>query len=160
MEPTPPPITLPKELSHKQLHARWATAIDVPHMIALAESCNLHRLPNKPAEDFARMVQCHDSGIATAWASGALAAMVSVGYDGRRGYLSYGACLPEHRGTGLMPALFSAAEDWLTQRGTPRTLLFVRKTESQLLRYYEARGYEVDDSVHLLVKSNQIDQIS
>jgi ribosomal protein S18 acetylase RimI-like enzyme len=147
-----PPAQWPSQFSNRA-RLQWATLENIEAMVGLAHRCDLQRAPNDPAKDFHRMVNTRDSGILTVVLDDELIAMVACGYDGRRGYLSYVACDPTYRGSGLMPALLDAAETWLNGLGVPRSLLFVRRTDKALLDYYRERGYAVDESVYLMVKA-------
>jgi ribosomal protein S18 acetylase RimI-like enzyme len=131
----------------------WAVEADIASMVTLANECQMNRAPNDPEKDFQRMVATRESGVLIATVDDELAAMTACGYDGRRGYISYVACALRFRGTGLMPALLDAAENWIAAQGAPRTLLFVRRTDDALVEYYRERGYAVDESVYLMVKA-------
>jgi ribosomal protein S18 acetylase RimI-like enzyme len=138
------------------LKLRWATQEDIPQLLSLVEECELGRLPNIPNDDLPRIVETADSGIliVTNPAKDELPlALVALGYDGRRGYISYVGCTKAWRGRGIVKTMLGAGESWLKLQGAPKVILFVRKSDKNLVEYYERFGYAVDQSVYLLGKN-------
>ncbi len=138
------------------LTLRWATKDDIPNLLTLVKECGLERAPNIPDADLPRIIETVNSGVMIVADTGvdilAPLAMVALGYDGRRGYISYVGCTEVWRGRGIVKTMLSAGESWLKLQGAPKIILFVRKSDNDLVEYYERLGYEVDQNVYLLGK--------
>ena len=82
-------------------------------------------------------------GVAPGPGSG-LVGTVMVGYDGHRGWINYLAVHPEHQGRGLGRRLVHEAERRLEALDCPKVNLMVRSTNSDVVAFYRALGYQVD----------------
>ena len=71
------------------------------------------------------------------------------GYDGHRGWMNYLAVAPEHQGQGHAKTLIAQGEALLLAAGCPKISLLVRRSNTQVLGFYEALGYGQDDVVSL-----------
>ena len=72
-----------------------------------------------------------------------------VGYDGHRGWMYYLAVRPESQRSGLGRTLMQASEAWLRDGSVPKVNLMVRSTNSAVIAFYEALGYEDGEVVVL-----------
>ena len=80
---------------------------------------------------------------------GAVIASVMFGYDGHRGWMNYLAVAPEHQAQGYAKALIAQGEALLLAAGCPKISLMVRRSNTQVLGFYQALGYAQDDVVSL-----------
>ena len=77
-----------------------------------------------------------------------LVGVVMVGYDGHRGSLNYLAVEPDSWGRGLGSALMDSAEELLLARGCPKINLQVRAANTEVIAFYERRGYVLEGPGH------------
>lgn len=61
------------------------------------------------------------------------------------GWLYYVSVDPALQHQGIGAKLVGAAEDWLKQRGAPKAMLMIRKSNEGAMRFYEALQYEPSD---------------
>jgi len=80
---------------------------------------------------------------------GRVVGSVMAGYEGHRGQINYLAVLPDQRGSGLGRQLMDHAEAVLREMGAPKINLQVRAANRDVIDFYEALGYRVDDTVNL-----------
>lgn len=74
---------------------------------------------------------------------------IMAGYDGHRGWLYSLAVLPDHRHAGIGSALVDHAEQALRIRGCLKINLQVVESNSQVVAFYEALGYQVEPRVSM-----------
>ncbi len=65
-----------------------------------------------------------------------------MGHDGHRGWLYYLAADPNLRLRGIGRALIRAAEAWLRERGVRKAQLLVRRSNADVVSFYERIGFE------------------
>ncbi len=78
-----------------------------------------------------------------------LVATAMVGHDGHRGWVYYVAVDPDVQATGIGRAVMDAAEVWVRDAGMPKIQLMVRPTNTAALGFYDAIGFNVEDTVVL-----------
>ena len=122
---------------------------DQPAVIALWETCGLTRPWNDPATDIERKLTTQPELFLVGEHDGEVIATAMVGYDGHRGWVHYLAVAPSRRGERLGQALMVEAERLLTVLGCPKLNLMVRTGNEQVVGFYRAIGYGVDDVVVL-----------
>ena len=74
-----------------------------------------------------------------------LAGTVLAGFDGVRGWVHHLAVHPEWRRRGIAGCLMDRAEASLLELGCPKLNLHVRRSNAEVVAFYEARGHRVDD---------------
>ena len=74
---------------------------------------------------------------------------VMAGFDGTRGWIYHLAVLPEFRGRGIAKALVREAEEGLAELGCPKINLQVRAENADVVEFYRAAGYEVEERVSM-----------
>lgn len=74
---------------------------------------------------------------------------VMGGYDGHRGWVYLLAVAPELRGKGIGKALMQRLETEFDQRGCPKVNLQVRGDNPDVVTFYEAIGYRVEDRISM-----------
>ena len=76
-------------------------------------------------------------------------ATVMGGYEGHRGWINYLAVSPEHQRKGYARIIMQAVEVLIQQKGCPKINLLVRGTNSDVIKFYQAIGYDVENAVGL-----------
>jgi ribosomal protein S18 acetylase RimI-like enzyme len=122
---------------------------DQANVVALWQACALTRPWNDPLKDIARKQGVQPEWFLVGELGGAVIASVMFGYDGHRGWMNYLAVAPEHQGQGHAKALIAQGEALLLAAGCPKISLLVRRSNTQVLGFYEALGYGQDDVVSL-----------
>lgn len=122
---------------------------DETSVVALWKTCGLFRSWNDPHKDIARKMQVSPEWFLVAEHGGRVVASVMIGYEGHRGWINYLAVEPawQRRGTGR--ALMAEAERVLRAAGCPKINLQVRRTNHEVIAFYEKLGFAQDDVVSL-----------
>lgn len=121
--------------------------------VALWHATGLTRPWNDPHADLQRALSGPSSAILAAEDDeGLLQGTAMVGHDGHRGWVYYLAVRAEFQGAGLGRQLMEASERWLRERDVPKLNVMVRTTNTAVIGFYEALGYE-DDQVAVFGKS-------
>jgi ribosomal protein S18 acetylase RimI-like enzyme len=81
--------------------------------------------------------------------AGWLLATAMVGHDGHRGWVYYLAVQPSHQRQGIAREVMAACEAWVSERGIPKLQLMVRRSNQDVVAFYDALGY-VDGDVVVL----------
>jgi len=131
-------------------------ASDQVSVIALWERCGLVRPWNVPAEDIAaklafrpELLYVAESRRPPAGDAPRIVGSVMAGYEGHRGWINYLAVDPALRRSGLGRALMERAEVALRELGCPKINLQVRATNTDVIAFYRALGFEIDAAVSL-----------
>jgi ribosomal protein S18 acetylase RimI-like enzyme len=122
---------------------------DEAALVALWAACDLLRPWNDPHRDIRRKLALRDDLLLVASDAGELVGSVMAGYEGHRGWINYLAVAPAHRRRGLGRQLMREAEERLAAVGCPKINLQVRAGNADVLAFYEAIGYRVDEVVSL-----------
>ena len=122
---------------------------DQTAVVALWQACELTRPWNDPVKDIARKQGIQPEWFLVGEIDGTLIASVMFGYDGHRGWMNYLAVVPERQGQGHAKALIAQGEALLLAAGCPKISLMVRRSNTQVLGFYQALGYGQDDVVSL-----------
>jgi len=72
-----------------------------------------------------------------------------AGFDGHRGWVYYVAVSKSQRRTGIGRALMSEVEARLKALGCPKLNLQVRGSNREVVEFYRALGYQVEDRISL-----------
>ncbi len=131
-------------------------ATDQASLIALWERCGLVRPWNVPADDIAAKLAFQPELLFVTEGPGPgendglrIAGSVMAGYEGHRGWINYLAVDPGLRRAGLGRALMDHAEAALRALGCPKINLQVRATNTDVVAFYRAIGFEVDEAISL-----------
>jgi ribosomal protein S18 acetylase RimI-like enzyme len=122
---------------------------DQAAVVALWQACELTRPWTDPVKDIARKQGVQPEWFLVGERDGAVIASVMFGYDGHRGWMNYLAVAPEHQRQGHAKALIAQGEALLLAAGCPKLSLMVRRSNTQVLGFYQALGYAEDDVVSL-----------
>jgi ribosomal protein S18 acetylase RimI-like enzyme len=82
-------------------------------------------------------------------AQGRIVATVIAGYDGHRGWVYHVAVASDARRRGYGRALMAAAEERLRALGCPKINLQVNRWNAEVVAFYEALGYAVEDRISM-----------
>lgn len=131
-------------------------AADQAQVIALWERCGLVRPWNVPAADLAaklafqpELLFVAEDPRSTDDDERRIVGSVMAGYEGHRGWINYLAVDPRLRRAGLGRALMERAEVALRALGCPKINLQVRTDNSDVVAFYRALGFEIDEAVSL-----------
>jgi ribosomal protein S18 acetylase RimI-like enzyme len=131
------------------LTIRPFTADDQDALIALWQDCRLVVPQNDPVMDIAAKVRFQPDLFLVALLDGRLVGTIMAGYEGHRGWINYLAVAPDRRRQGVGKALMGAAETALRALGCPKINLQVRRTNSSVIAFYRALGFNEDEVVSL-----------
>lgn len=122
---------------------------DEAAVVALWHACGLVVPWNDPHRDIARKLKVQPEMFLVGCAGEELVATVMAGYEGHRGWINYLAVHPSSQRSGLGRRMMDEAEDRLRAAGCPKINLQVRTGNEEVLAFYEAIGFSVDDAVSL-----------
>lgn len=135
--------------SPANIEFRSATDADVAGIVALWDAAGLLAPHNDPWTDIAFARRHPASDVIAGFADGQLIAACLVGHDGHRGSVYYVAVSPKQHGQGYGRRLMEAAESWLRVQGIWKLNLLVRKTNAQIIGFYQALDYLDDNTLQL-----------
>lgn len=122
---------------------------DQDSVIALWQACNLLVPWNDPQKDIQRKLKMGTELFLVGELDGWIMATAMGGYEGHRGWVNYLAIVPEHQGKGYARQIMEDLEERLLALGCPKLNLQVRSKNVEVIRFYEALGYQVDACVSL-----------
>ena len=120
---------------------------DQKAVVALWEACQLVVPQNDPIADIQTKIQFQPDLLLVAVAENRLVGTVMAGYDGHRGWINYLAVAPEWRRQGIAKAMMVLVEKKLRALGCPKINLQVRRTNTAVIRFYQAVGFQEDDVI-------------
>lgn len=118
-------------------------------VIALWQDCAVVVPWNDPNKDIDRKLQVDSELFLVGLDGDVVVATVMGGYDGHRGWVNYLAVSTSKRRLGYGQAMMQAVERRIEARGCPKINLQVRTNNAQVLAFYQALGYVIDDVVGL-----------
>jgi ribosomal protein S18 acetylase RimI-like enzyme len=122
---------------------------DTQTVIDLWQRCDLVRPQNDPMKDIRRKLSIQPEMFLLADIDGQVVGTIMAGYEGHRGWINYLATAPEFRRRGIARALMDEAERLLRIAGCPKINLQVRATNTAILDFYRAIGFDVDTVVSM-----------
>jgi len=122
---------------------------DEKQLIKLWEECGLTVPWNNPQLDIDRKLQENSEEILVGEIDDKLIAAVIVGYDGHRGWVYYLGVNPNYQRKGLGEQIMKHAEDYLLNIGCPKINIMVRDSNLDVIKFYEAIGYDKQKVVTL-----------
>lgn len=122
---------------------------DLDSVINLWTDCGLVVPQNDPAKDISRKLLVDPDLFLVGKVDGELVATAMGGYDGHRGWINYLAVKPCSQRTGYGREIMQAVEALLLDRGCPKINLQIRSTNKEVIAFYKAIGYGVDDVVSM-----------
>lgn len=104
---------------------------------------------NAPAALIARKLTVQPELLLVCEAEDELVGAVMAGFDGVRGWLHHLAVLPAWRRHGIATALVREAQAGLRRLGCDKLNLQVRATNLQVLAFYTALGFKIEERASL-----------
>jgi ribosomal protein S18 acetylase RimI-like enzyme len=122
-------------------------------VINLWQACDLVVSWNDPVKDIERKMRVDPDlfliGELPGQLSGEIVATVMGGYEGHRGWINYLAVSPEHQHKGYARAMMRRVEVLIQAKGCPKINLQIRGTNTNVIKFYQAIGYDVENAVGL-----------
>jgi ribosomal protein S18 acetylase RimI-like enzyme len=116
-------------------------------VISLWHQCGLVVPHNDPALDIERKLAVSGDLFLVGESQREIVASVMGGYDGHRGWINYLAVHPDHQQLGYGRSIMAAVEARICAKGCPKINLQVRRTNAEVIRFYESLGYSLDDVI-------------
>lgn len=104
---------------------------------------------NEPASVIAKKLLVQRELFFVATISDDVVGTVMAGFDGVRGWIHKLAVHPAHQRKGIARLLMEAAESGLASKGCPKVNLQVRAANAEVLDFYKAAGYTVEDRISM-----------
>ncbi len=124
---------------------------DRDRVIDLWKQCSLISPGNNPVKDIKRKSEDSPDLFFVGESGNGIIATCMAGYDGHRGWIYYLAVKREHRKKGIGSKIIKHAEKALKAMGCPKIDLMVRKSNKNVISFYNKTGYK-DDPVVVLSK--------
>jgi ribosomal protein S18 acetylase RimI-like enzyme len=118
-------------------------------VINLWQACNLVVAWNDPVKDIQRKMLVDPDLFLIGELSEDIVAAVMGGYEGHRGWINYLAVSPEHQRKGYARAMMQQVEVLILQKGSPKINLQVRSNNIDVIHFYQAIGYDIENAVGL-----------
>lgn len=118
-------------------------------IIQLWEECGLTVPWNNPQLDIDRKLRENSEEFLVGQIDDEIMATAIVGFDGHRGWVYYLGVKPKYRSEGFGNQMMKVAEKHLINIGCPKINIMVRESNSKVINFYEAIGYEKQNIVTL-----------
>ncbi len=118
-------------------------------VINLWQACNLVVAWNDPIKDIQRKMLVDPDLFLIGELSEDIVATVMGGYEGHRGWINYLAVSPEHQRKGYARDMMQQVEALILQKGSPKINLQVRSNNIDVIQFYQAIGYDIENAVGL-----------
>jgi ribosomal protein S18 acetylase RimI-like enzyme len=118
-------------------------------VVELWMKCGLVVPQNDPDRDIERKLGVNPEWFLVGELEGNIVATCMVGYEGHRGWVNYLAVAPRYRRRGFATQLMREAERILHQVGCPKINLQIRTSNTDVIEFYKAIGYSIDDVVSM-----------
>ena len=120
---------------------------DQEQVLNIWKRCGLVVPWNDPVEDIRRKTEDSPKLFLVGILHDKVAGTVMAGFEGHRGWINYLAVDPSNQGSGYGRLLMTAAEEALKKTCCPKINLQVRRSNTAVIRFYEAIGYKIDNVV-------------
>lgn len=118
-------------------------------VVDLWRRCGLVVPWNDPHTDIDRKLRVNPEWFLVGETGGTIIATVMAGYEGHRGWINYLAVDPALRRRGIGRAMMARAEEVLRRVGCPKINLQVRTNNVDVIEFYRAAGFSIDDVVSM-----------
>ena len=122
---------------------------DQDAVVMLWRECGLVVPWNDPKKDIRHKLSVQRDMFLVGLVGTKLVATVMAGYEGHRGWINYLAVAVGSRESGFGRRMMDEAEIRLRQMGCPKINLQVRESNTDVVAFYRALGYSVDDVVSM-----------
>lgn len=126
-------------------------------VLKLWETCQLIVPWNNPVQDIERKLKIQADLFLVGELKQSIVASVMGGYEGHRGWINYLAVDPKYRRQGYGRQMMLKIEQRLKALGCPKINLQVRKSNTEMIAFYQSIGF-IDDDVIGLGKRLERDQ--
>ena len=120
---------------------------DEETVVQLWTDCGLVVPWNNPHKDIERKLKVQSDLFFVGSLKDQVVATVMAGYDGHRGWINYLAVHPQHQRKGIARQMMDKAETSLLAAGCPKINLQVRSTNAEVIKFYKAIKFKLDDVV-------------
>ena len=120
---------------------------DEEQVIALWKECKLIVPWNDPKKDIQRKLKVNPELFLVGEIDDKVVVSIMGGYEGHRGWVNYLAVSPAHRKKGYGRQLMEAVEVKLRGMGCAKINLQVRDTNTEVIEFYKAIGYDLDNVI-------------
>jgi len=122
---------------------------DEKDVIDLWSECDLIVPQNDPRLDIERKLKVNPEWFLVGEFEGKIVATCMAGYEGHRGWINYLAVAPQYRRKGYATRIMQETEKILRKAGCPKINLQVRTSNTSVIKFYKAMGYDIDDVVSM-----------
>jgi len=122
---------------------------DEKDVIDLWSECGLVAPQNNPKLDIERKLKVNPEWFLVGELASKVIATCMAGYEGHRGWINYLAVAPEYRRQGFASQIMREAERILRDAGCPKINLQIRTSNTGVIEFYKAIGYDIDDVVSM-----------
>jgi ribosomal protein S18 acetylase RimI-like enzyme len=122
---------------------------DTETIIKLWTACGLTRPWNDPYLDIQRKLKVNPEWFLVGLVGDEIVACAMFGYEGHRGWVNYLAVSPRHQRQGYARQMMKFGENMLLAAGCPKINLQIRRDNAQVSAFYEALGYQADETISL-----------
>lgn len=117
---------------------------DQSELIELWRECGLIVPWNNPVTDIERKLSASPELFFVGLLEHELIASCMAGYDGHRGWIYFLAVKTARQQKGFASKMVAHAESELKRLGCPKVELMVRKTNQEIISFYQHIGYDTD----------------
>ncbi len=128
----------------KNFIIRTFRSADESDVINLWRQCGLIVPWNNPETDIQRKLSTSPDLFYVGVLDDELIASCMAGYDGHRGWIYFLAVKSAYQRQGFASGLIDHAESELIKLGCPKVELMVRKTNKNIISFYQSVGYDID----------------
>jgi ribosomal protein S18 acetylase RimI-like enzyme len=122
---------------------------DEKDVIALWSECGLIVPQNNPKLDIERKLKVNPEWFLVGELEGKIVATCMAGYEGHRSWINYLAVSPRCQRQGFAKRIMQETERILRKAGCPKINLQIRTTNTSVIKFYKAIGYDIDDVVSM-----------
>lgn len=122
---------------------------DERKVIDLWSECGLIAPQNNPELDIRRKLEVNPEWFLVGELEGKIVVTCMVGYEGHRGWINYLAVARQYQRKGYATQIMQEAERILRKAGCPKINLQIRTSNAEVIAFYKAIGYRIDDVVSM-----------
>jgi ribosomal protein S18 acetylase RimI-like enzyme len=115
---------------------------------------------NNSKRDIERKLKVNPDLFLVGELEGKVIATCMAGYEGHRGWINYLAVSPKRRRQGYAARMMQEAEKILREAGCPKINLQIRTSNTDVIEFYKAVGFKMDDVVSMGKRLEQDDALS
>ncbi len=132
-----------------ELHIRPYNQTDQERVIQLWLESGLVVPHNNPIQDIQRKLSIQPQWFLVGTISDTIVGSCMAGYEGHRGWINYLAVAQSERRQGYAAQLIAHSETLLKQAGCPKISLQIRRSNKDVINFYQKIGYAEDDVISM-----------